>query len=342
MTDGYFHEVVKNFPAFKSPLFLRNGHVQTIVASYLKGRCFPNIALCRRLILDDGDPIVLHDDKPKDWHPTDPTALLVHGLAGSHSSGYMNRVAGKLQQAGVRVFRMDMRACGAGEGMSRRPYHPGISKDLGHALDHVVDLCPLSPISLVGFSIGGNIVLKLLGENADNIPHQVDRAVVINPTIDLPACMKRFKTLPVKLYDRHLVKHLYRQFHRSKKLVKHAPHVTTARPPRKLREFDKLYTSKVWGFETVDHFYEDASALPTIENIRIPSLVISSRDDPIVPVEMFESFTPPPSMNLHITDHGGHLGFIGRPGVDPDQRWMDWRIVDWVQASSNQALEISA
>jgi predicted alpha/beta-fold hydrolase len=281
-------------------------------------------------MLPDGDATVLHDDRPEGWQPTDPTALLLHGLTGCHASSYMVQAAARLNDAGVRTFRMDMRACGAAEGLSRMPYHAGCSDDLHVALNRVAEICPDSPISLVGFSIGGNIALKLAGEAADFLPRQLTRLVVVSPPIELGVCVDRFSKGATRVYDRYLASMHYRQLRRSESLINHAQALAGGSRPRGQREFDDWYTSKVWGFETVEQFYADTSSCRTIQNVRTPTLLIASRDDPLVPVELFEPLKSLTSITLHLTDHGGHLGFIGSQGPDPDCRWMDWRIVDYI------------
>lgn len=340
--ESCFTDAVARFPRFEPHSLLKGGHAQTIVASVMRGRRFPYRAKRRRIVLDDGDTVVLHDELPANWTPMSPSVLLVHGLAGNHSSGYMTRVAGKLVEAGVRAFRMDLRACGAGEGESRLPYHAGITQDVLRAVEHVSQLCPVSPLTLAGFSIGGNITLKLLGEHADNLPPQLSRAVVVNPPIDLTVCLKNLAAGSGRFYDRHLAKHLYRQFRRSELLIANAPHVAEAGRPRGMREFDTMYASTIWGFDNVDAYYAEASALPDLANIRVPSLVIASRDDPLVPIASFDALAPHDSLHLHITETGGHLGFIGRAGIDADRRWMDWRIIDWVQVDETAAAAIAA
>lgn len=334
--------VIERMPRFEPHALLKGGHAQTIAASFFRGRQFPYRAVKRRIVLDDGDLIVLHDDCPENWNPVSPTVLLIHGLAGDHTSNYMTRIAGKLNEAGVRAIRMDLRACGAGEGASRLPYTPGISEDLKQVVEHVANLCPVSPLILAGFSIGGNIALKLLGENADALPPQLSRAVVVNPPIDLRTCLANMQKFSGRIYDRHLVKHVFQQFHRSDLLKSHAPHVATAKQPRGMREFDSLYASPAWGYGSVDEYYEAASALPNIHRIRVPVLLIASYDDPIVPVATFESLDIPDSMAIHLTHGGGHLGFIGKAGIDPDRRWMDWRVIDYVLSDQPAQLQIAA
>ncbi|OYV87501.1 MAG: hypothetical protein B7Z73_10010 [Planctomycetia bacterium 21-64-5] len=137
--------------------------------------------------LHDGDQIVLHDDCPEGWQPGDRVALLIHGLAGCHQSIYMLRIAARLEELGVRAFRMDLRGCGAGVGLARLPYHAGRSEDAAAALETIARLCPASPVALVGFSMGGNIALKLLGELGEERCGHLDRAVAVCPPFDLLA-----------------------------------------------------------------------------------------------------------------------------------------------------------
>jgi predicted alpha/beta-fold hydrolase len=241
----------------------------------------------------------------------------------------MVHAARRLNEGGVRTFRMDMRACGAAEGLSRLPYHGGCSHDLFVALQRVAKICPASPMGLVGFSIGGNVALKLAGEAADHLPQQLKRMVVISPPIDLKVCVERLSKGTGRLYDRYLGMTHCRQLRRSVSLVEHAPNIVEAIRPRGQRDFDDRYTSTVWGFETVDQFYAETSSCHVISSVRIPTLLIAARDDQLVPVGLFEPLVESQtSITIHLTDHGGHLGFIGRSGPDLDRRWLDWRIVD--------------
>ncbi len=285
---------------------------------------------------------MLHDDQPEGWQPTSPTAILLHGLTGSHQSAYMVQAAGRLNEAGVRTFRMDMRACGAGEGLARMPYHAGISQDLFVALKRVADICPASPISLVGFSVGGNTALKLAGEAADRLPPQLSRLVTICPPIDLGVCVDGFSQGAGRYYDSYIANSHYKHLLRSASLVEQAPHVVNGFRPRGQRDFDSWYTAAMWGFDSVEEFYAETSSCRVISNIRIPTLLIASRDDPLVPVELFENLEAPASIRLHLTEHGGHLGFIGCRGIDPDRRWLDWRIVDYLTAGQGASAAAAA
>jgi hypothetical protein len=266
--------------------------------------------------LADGDVIILHDDCPSGWQPGDRAALLIHGLAGCHESRYMERIAHKLGARGVRSFRLDLRGCGAGVGLSRLPYHSGRSEDAAAAIGAVARLAPDSPVTLVGFSLGGNITLKLAGELADRSCGNLDSN---------------------RIYDRYFVRLLMRQIEGHRRLLPKAVAALFARPPRSLWEFDDAFTAVTCGFGTADNYYAKASSLPWLADIRLPTLIVSARDDPMIPPDALARASLPGCVRLHMSDHGGHLGFVGRGGQDADRRWMDWRVVDWVLAAGRRS-----
>jgi len=262
--------------------------------------------------------------------------LLMHGLSGCHRSSYMERTAGKLAAIGVRTFRMDLRGTGAGAGLTRLAYHAGRTDDTLAAVEEIGKLCPGSPVCLVGFSISGNIALKLLGEAPDQLPDNLTSAIAVNPAIDPAAAVERLERLSGRLYDRHFSRLLFGQLSASNRLLDQAPGtLRSTKPPRSMREFDALYTAPMSGFDSAEEYYRKTASAGLIPNIQIPTLILASRDDPVVPVQPFEQLPPSPSVTLHITDHGGHLGFVGRESLDPDRRWMEWRIVDWISCAQN-------
>jgi len=325
------------FPVFKQFSLVRGGHAQTLAGVFFPGKQSPYRAVQWKVRLEDDDAIVLHDDEPRGWNRTAGVSLLVHGLAGCQASPYMVRAAQKLRDVGIRTFRMDLRGCGAGEGLARNPYHAGRSDDVLAALREVVRLCPGSPVSLIGFSLGGNLVLKLLGETPDAVPEPLKRAMVVNPAMDLAACSKALARPAARFYDRHLVKHLWKQLQRRNQMFPESQMPEIKRTPRRVIEFDELFTAPVAGFESAEHYYARCSSSQFLSNVRVSTLILAARDDPLVPVHIFEKVTVSPAVVLHIAEGGGHLGYIGRRGVDPDRRWMDWRIIDWITAEEEKS-----
>jgi uncharacterized protein len=321
-----------DFVPFAPHALLRGGHAQTLAGAYLPEPHLAYQARQERVSLADGDQIVLHDDCPRSWAADGRSALLIHGLAGSHESGYMRRIAHKLNVAGVRAFRMDLRGCGAGAGLARLPYHSGRSEDAAATLEFIARRLPRSPTTLVGFSLGANIALKLLGELAGRPCGNLDSAMAVCPPVDLAACSRRISQGSSRLYDRFFVRLLMRQLELARAISLNENRDQLSRRPRSLWEFDDQFTAVVCGFGSAENYYRVASCAQYVPDIRLPTLILSSRDDPMIPRESLERVLLPSSVQLHVTDHGGHLGFIGRSGVDPDRRWMDWRVVEWVLA----------
>jgi len=328
----YEHPIVP----FRPHPLLRGGHAQTLAGVYWPAPLAPYSARQHRLLLADGDRIVLHDDCPASWVQGDRTALLIHGLAGSHASGYMCRIAHKLSAAGIRAFRMDLRGCGAGLGLARMPYHSGRSEDAAAALDEIARLAPDSPATLLGFSLGANMTLKLLGELGAERCGNLDSALAVCPPVDLAACSRRISRGSGRIYDRFFLKLLLGQVSAASALAPHEPHLKLRAKPRSLWEFDDRFTAAVCGFGSADNYYREASSAQFVPRIQLPTLIIAARDDPMIPHETLEQLDRPSCVRLHLTSHGGHLGFVARRGIDRDRRWIDWRAVEWVQAQSRK------
>lgn len=318
-------------PEFVPARGMSGPNLQTLGATLFPGKIRIPGTMERRLRLDDGDLIVLHDDHPESWQRGGHTVLLLHGLGGSHESGYMVRVASKLQQKGIRTFRMDHRGCGAGALLARHPYHAGRIEDIRAAVNMIERLCPGSPISIVGFSISGNMLLRYLGNNPESLPFSLFRAVAVCPPVDLQHCASKLGATDSGLrYDWYFTRRLISQIANTPQWHDHLPLASARRPPRRLYDFDELYTAPASGFASADEYYAEASSLKFIPQIRVHTTILASQDDPVVCSDPLLRLKLPPNVTLCLTQHGGHLGFIGRAGIDPDRRWMDWRLVDWL------------
>jgi predicted alpha/beta-fold hydrolase len=317
--------------------FLSNPHVQTVLGNLLTGRPRRARSVKRAVALPDGDLIVLHETPPRHASPLlpgegpgvreiFPVALLVHGLGGCHRSGYMQRTAQRLNALGWRVFRMDLRAAGAGLRFARRFYNAACSADVGAIVDHLTGAFPQAPLAVVGFSLGGNIVLKYAGEIAERGPPTLRAIAALAPPIDLVRCSELMMRQP--LYDAFYVHHLTRQVAEHERYF---PDVPRANFPRKLilRQFDDLFTAPRWGYADALDYYQKASAFQKIGTIRLPTFILTARDDPFVAVEPFEALTAPASVEVHVSRHGGHMGFLGADGAG-GFRWAETRLIHWL------------
>jgi uncharacterized protein len=324
-------------PPFEPPAWLRNPHAQTLVGAYWPRGLPPHTATLREVPLPDGDAVAVHDDLPAAW--SGRVAILTHGLAADHRSPMLVRLAAKLVARGVRVFRWDMRGCGAGVALARSPYHAGCSGDLGCVVSAVLDWCradaPHAPdVSLFGVSLGGNVTLKYLGEDPAAVPPAIRRAVAVNPPIDLCVAVRSLEGPITRFYDRHFLAAVERQVADRRRARPDAPEPRRPRRPRTLYEFDDSFTAPLLGHADAAAYYREASSARHVPAIRVPTTILTSRDDPLVPFAMFapDRLPCPPAVRIVATDHGGHCGYIGRTGRDPDPHWLEWRVVDLVTA----------
>jgi predicted alpha/beta-fold hydrolase len=317
-----------DFPEFRPHPLLRGGHLQTIAGAYLPhGLQFGSTV--HQVALPDGDAIALHEDEST-ADPSRKIAILLHGLGGSHQSGYVLRASAKLRSRGVHVFRMDLRGCGAGIALARHPLNAGRSEDAAAVLNFVHEKYPAAPIHLVGFSMGGNIALKLAGELGAAAPPHLASVMAVCPPIDLAECTRNIQRGINRLYDRRFVRTLIDHIQQRDVLLPTAHSRPLIPCPQRLMDFDSLFTAPLSGYADVHDYYARASSGPVLAQVAVPTLIVTAASDPIVPVACFERACYSASTNLVIAPCGGHLGFVAAGKNDPDSRWLDWRIVDWV------------
>ncbi len=323
--------VVSHFPAFEPHPLLRNGHLQTIVARYMPGPRVKLPSTYHEVDLGDGDRLSVLESRPDGWEPGDPAVVMVHGLAGCVRSPYLARVGLRLFRMGIRVVRMNMRGAGSGYGISRSYYHGGRSEDPRAVVEWLAGRAPGSPIGLVGFSLGANLVLKLAGEAADDDLAGFDCVVAANPPLDLHAACLHIRRPQGKIYDRNFIRLLQVEEERLRFAFPGLAPVDFSRVGN-LFEFDDVYTAPRNGFRDAAEYYARSSSAPLIPRITAPGLVIHAADDPFIPVEPFHRVQFPPQLALELNPHGGHLGYLGRLSRGGDRRWLDARIAAWLAA----------
>lgn len=319
---------------FKPHPLIFGPHAQTLAGFFFPGPKREYRAQRHDVPVSEGDCVLLHDDCPSQWQPGDRVSLLVHGLGGCHGSPYVARAANNFYDRGIRSFRMDMRGAGASMPLVKLPYHAGRSEDLAEAITAIEELCPGSPVTLIAFSLGANIALKLAGELGETRLGGFDSLMAVSPPVDLGKGSARLSSTLGGFYDRYFARYLSGLVQTHEKLVPDAPRASWPRRPRTLREFDSWYTVPRAGYTCVDDYYDRVSSRHFLPKIRVPTLILSSRDDPLTAPEALDHARYSSSTQVLLTDQGGHLGFLGRPNGDPDMRWMDWRVVDWVTSQN--------
>ena len=316
---------------FRPHPMIFNGHLQSLLGVRWPAKPAPYQATQHPILLADGDQLMLHEDTPPSADETTPTVLLIHGLGGSYASTYMRRMATKLTARGHRTFRLDLRGCGAGEGIAKLPSHCGRSDDVASALHHIAELYPESPTSIVAFSMGGSLTLNLLAEAGEMRVGNLQRSFVICPPIDLAHVEQHFHTFWGRRYDRFFVSLIWKQILRRWEKFPETIPAQIPKPPIRLRDIDELIVAPSGGFASAEDYYRQASPGPKLTSIKQPLTLLFSEDDPVVPIEpLFDSIRNS-SIETITTRHGGHLGFLAGRHDDPDFRWLDWRIIDWLE-----------
>jgi uncharacterized protein len=300
--------------AFTPRRGLLNGHLQTIVGNYLPRQPFTLESNPETVEVDpaDGSRVTCYPN----WHQgTDVasrlTIVLVHGLEGSSDSRYMQGLAARAWKAGCNVVRMNMRNCGDSDALTPTLYHSALSGDVGAVIDHYTARFGLQRVALVGYSMGGNLVLKLAGEWGSRRPLCAVAAVC--PAIDLAAGSDALHAPANRVYEWHFLRRLIRRYRRKAALFPFIYSKDGFGPIRSLREFDDKIVARYCGFRDADDYYYRASAARVIDTVAVPSLILHALDDPFVRLtpETRAKIVANPNIVLVETAHGGHCAFLG-------------------------------
>lgn len=316
-----------------TPLF-RNRHLATIAANFwprdFSHDPYPEEA---ELIATEPDVRVLAYRQQPKCVPV-AHAILVHGLEGSHASGYMISLAHALLQAGLAVTRLNMRSCGGSEAHCRTLYHAGLTSDLA-AVVRLIHQTTALPIFLVGFSLGGNVVLKFAGESGASLTGLVAGVVGISTPIDLAACCRQMMRLENRIYEARFVSRLKERYRRRHAQFPELFPVEGLNHVRSVYEFDDRFTAKHFGFGDAETYYRTQSSGRYFPQIAVPTLLVQAEDDPLIPFRVFRqaAIDANPNIELLATPHGGHVGFLSR--VRP-RFWVDHAVVSWIARQRNK------
>ncbi len=312
--------------------FFSNGHLQTILGNFLpRANSLPagEEALVEVSPASGGQiasrvRCVCHW-QPEEVRATRPTAIIVHGLEGSSSSQYVVGNANKLWQAGANVVRMNMRNCGGTEALTPTLYHSGLSADVGAVMRHFTQLHGLTSISLIGYSMGGNLVLKLAGDLGSSAPSSLRSVIGVSPAIDLGPSADALHIPQNRVYEIKFLRALLARFRRKVALFPRAYDPSRADGIRSIRDFDERITAFYSGFTGADDYYYRAASARVLDRIAVPTLILNAADDPFIRLlpESIEKIAANPHITFLETPHGGHCAFLAAPSAGYDGYWAE-------------------
>lgn len=330
-------EVLSWLNSFVPHPWLLNGHLQTIVGNFLPRPAFRLPSESEMVEVDPADRsrVLCHCHwQPKPVRSERPTAILVHGLEGSSNSRYVRGIAARAFAAGMNVIRMNMRTCGGTEALTPTLYHSGRSSDVAAVVRYFAARYDLSRVALVGYSMGGNLVLKMAGECGSEFRELLSAVATVCPAIDLAAGSDALHETRNRPYESHFLRNLMRRFRRKAALF---PDVYLTRglgPIRSIREFDQKIVATYCGFLSADDYYYRAASARVIDRIKVPTLILCAADDPFIRIlpETRARVLANPSITFVETPHGGHCAFLGR-GHGEDVHWAEAAVVRFLQVA---------
>lgn len=329
----YDRTMIETTSSFQPPLLLRNAHLMTLSPRFwprdISLAAFPQES---RLFTITPDTRLQGFCHWQDNRASSPTAVLVHGLEGCSESHYMRGIAAKAYYTGFNVIRMNQRTCGGTEHLSPTLYNSGLSGDYRAIVEELARNDGLDRIWLIGYSMGGNLVLKAAGEIGKSMSVLAGVAAVC-PNIDPTVCARALEAPRNWIYHRHFLTGLKSRLRRKAALLPGKWDLTGLDDISRISAFDDRYTAPDGGYRSGQDYYDRAGARHVLDSIAVPTLIITAQDDPFIPYSMFT--VPVLSRHPHIRvvapRQGGHCGFIQRVPNGEDVYWAENRIVDFLQ-----------
>lgn len=315
------------------PLF-RNPHLATIAGNFWRrpksAQRWPEQALIYRTEPDV--EVLVHSQRP-DREPKGEI-FMVHGLEGSSAAGYACSMAYAALERGYSACRFNMRGCGATEHLTIHAYHAGQTSDVLSVLRER-RRNGYGPIFLTGYSLGGNVALKLAGELGDSAAELIAGVCAVSAPIDLAACVAALEQRQNFIYQWRFLSRL-----KARVRLRHtqAPDMYTLEHLPKIKtiaDFDDHYTARLFGFGTAANYFRTQSSQQFLDKIRVPTLLIQAKDDPLIPFRVYDhpALSRNPHLKLVAVEHGGHLGFLSRKRP---RFWLDNVVMDWIEGISSE------
>ena len=319
--------------SFRPAWWIPGPHLQTLWRRLFRTKLRPRWRI-ERWDTPDGDFVDVARIDAQDAAPDAPRFLLLHGLEGGLQSHYAHATLEELARRGWHATMMLFRSCSHEPNRARRFYHSGETTDLDAAVARLIAEHPGAPIGIAGYSLGGNVVCKWLGERGGDLPAELVGAVAVSVPFDLARGGRRIEQGFSRVYQRFFLASLRRKA--LAKLERFPDLADRARleRARTLAEFDDCITAPVHGFRDAADYYARSSALRWLDRVRAPMLLLSAIDDPFLPAEVLDEVREVaranPSLELEFTEKGGHVGFIGGRVPWRPHFYAEWRIGEWL------------
>jgi uncharacterized protein len=302
--------------------------------TWARPRFFPNLPASAPRYFDVAPGTRLLADchwQTRPW--TRPTIVLLHGLEGSSSAHYMLGIADKAFRRGMNVVRLNQRNCGGTERLSAGLYHSGLTSDPMAVIQELIDLDGLPAIVVAGYSLGGNLAIKLAGDFGGSAPPALRAVAAVSPTIELIQCIEALERRSNWMYHAHFVRTLKARMRRKARLFPEQYALNGIARIRTVRAFDEAFTAPHHGFKDAADYYHRASAMRVIDRVRVPALIITAEDDPFIPSEPMRD--PLVLQNrwikVLVTQHGGHCGFVSDVALGNEGYWAETEIVAFAE-----------
>jgi predicted alpha/beta-fold hydrolase len=310
---------------------LTSGHWMTVFC-WGRPRSFPQLPAAETRLFEVADETrVLAHCHWQAQRAERPLLLVLHGLEGSSSAHYMRGIADKAYGQGFNVILLNQRNCGGTERLAAGLYHSGLTHDADFVLREVSRTDGIARAVVAGYSLGGNLALKLAGDYADAPPPQLRGVCAVSPVLELEACVRALERRQNFVYQWNFVRGLKARMLRKESLFPGRFPMERLDAIRTVRQFDAAFTAPHFGFASAEDYYHRASAMRVIDRIRVPALVITAEDDPFVPTQPFRDprLTGNPNVTVVVTRHGGHCGFLAAASNGFDGYWAERRIVQF-------------
>ena len=306
--------------SFRPAWWLRGPHLQTLYPSLFRRRAHP-VLQRERLELADGDFIDL------DWcgDSSGPVVLVLHGLEGSLQSHYTGGILQALAASGYRAGLMYFRGCSGDPNRLARSYHSGETGDLASVLQHIRRRHRDTPVAVIGYSLGGNVLLKWLGETGSD--NDVATAVAVSVPFDLDLAARKLERGLSRIYQRHLLQKLRHSAAARSRRAALPLSAAQLGALKTFRQFDNAVTAPLHGFRDVDDYYNRSSSRAFLRGIITPTLIIHAQDDPFLPATAIPTGEMlGPATTLELSAAGGHVGFIAGDRPGRPRYWLETRI----------------